>query len=82
MDRRRFVLTSITGTLAAPLGARAQQTGGTARIGILRLGSPPDRFVDAFRQGLQDLGYAEGRNIMIEYRRAKGDPGRLAIARY
>jgi putative ABC transport system substrate-binding protein len=63
--------------LAAPLGAEAQLAGKVARIGILRPGSPPDRFVDAFKQGLQELGYAEGRSITIEYRWAEGKPERL-----
>jgi putative ABC transport system substrate-binding protein len=76
MDRRRFLLTSLAGVFVAAPDAEAQP-GRIARIGILRLGSPPDPFVEAFRKGLQDLGYAEGRNITIEYRWANRDPARL-----
>jgi putative ABC transport system substrate-binding protein len=63
--------------LVVPLAAEAQPAVKVARIGILRPGSPPDRFVDAFKQGLQELGYAEGRSITIEYRWAEGKPERL-----
>ncbi len=59
--------------LAAPPAAEAQQPAGKIpRIGILRPGSWPDPLVEAFRQGLRELGYAEGRNINIEYRWAEG----------
>ena len=65
-------------TLLAPLAARAQQM---ARIGYLVLNldvNPRNR--DAFRQGLRDLGYVEGRNLVIEYRDAGGKPERLAAS--
>jgi putative ABC transport system substrate-binding protein len=63
-------------SLLAPLVAPAQQT---ARIGYLplKLDTIP-RNRDAFRQGLRDLGYVEGRNLVIEYRDAEGKPERLA----
>ena len=76
MDRRTFLGVTL-GTLAAPLAAGAQQAGKIPRIGILRPGSPPDPLVEAFRQGLHELGYAEGRNISIEYRWAEGRDERL-----
>ncbi len=57
--------------------AEAQQPKKVPRVGILRLGSPPDPFVEAFRQGLRDLGYMEGKNILIEYRYAEGKSDRL-----
>ena len=72
MDRRRFLLTSLAGVLAAPLAAEAQQAAKIPRVGILRPGSPPDPYVDAFRQGLRDLGWVEGQSIALEYRWAKG----------
>jgi putative ABC transport system substrate-binding protein len=68
MDRRRFLVTSLAGALAAPLAAWAQQTGKVHTIGFL--GPPPSAggLVQAFQQGLRDLGYVEGQNIRIEYR--------------
>jgi len=63
--------------ILAPLAAEARQAGKIARIGILRVGSPPDPYVEAFRQGLRELGYVEGRNISIEYRWAEGREERL-----
>ncbi len=59
--------------------AEAQQPVKVPRIGLLRLGSLTDPNVEAFRQGLRDLGYFDGKNILIEYRSAQGKPDRLAI---
>ena len=61
--------------LASPLAAEAQQAAKVARIGYLatapaEAASPHLR--EAFRQGLRDLGYVEGRNLVIEYRDAEG----------
>jgi putative ABC transport system substrate-binding protein len=58
--------------VATPLTAAAQPIGRVPRIGILRTGSPPDPFVEAFLQGLRELGYDDGGNISIEYRWAEG----------
>ncbi len=63
--------------VVAPLAANAQQPARIPRIGILRSGSPPDPFVEAFKQGLHELGYVEGQNISIEYRWAEGRDERL-----
>jgi len=63
--------------LLAPLAGEAQPTARVPRIGILRPGSPPDPLVEAFRQGLRELGYTEGRTISIEYRWAEGRDERL-----
>jgi putative tryptophan/tyrosine transport system substrate-binding protein len=78
MDRRRFLLTSLAGVVAAPLTAEAQQAAKIVRIGYLSVdmaGNPHLR--DAFLQGLRDLGYVEGRNVVIEYRDAERKPERL-----
>jgi putative ABC transport system substrate-binding protein len=74
VDRRRFLLTSLAGVLAAPLVAEAQQAAKIARIGWLGdkpAGNPHVR--EAFLQGLRDLGYVESRNLVIEYRAAEGN---------
>ena len=77
MDRRRLV-TGLGLILAAPLVAQAQPAGEVYRIGFLFYGSPgPSPELDAFRQGLRELGHIEGQNITIEYRFASGQVGRL-----
>jgi putative ABC transport system substrate-binding protein len=53
---------------AAPLAAEAQQAGKVYRIGFLRAGEPPKFWVDEFREGLRELGYVEGQNVVIEFR--------------
>src|SRR5262249_22866000 len=62
--------------IAAPL-AGAQPAARISRIGILRQGSPPDPLIEAFRQGLRELGYIEGRNVSLEYRWTEGHDERL-----
>jgi putative ABC transport system substrate-binding protein len=57
---------------SAPLAGEAQQAAKIPRVGLLRPGSPPDPYVDAFRRGLQDLGYIEPQSISFEYRWAEG----------
>src|SRR5262247_2147751 len=58
--------------LAVVQSVGAQQPKKIPRIGLLRPGSPPDPYVDAFRQGLRDLGYVEGQTIALEFRWAEG----------
>src|SRR5258708_5382796 len=72
--RRRDFITFIGGPAAWPLAARAQSPGQGWRIGILETRSiaANARNLDAFRQGLRELGYVEGRNLIIEYRSADG----------
>ncbi len=67
-----FLSTLALGLLAAPLPAEAQQAGKVYRVGWLRfLSNPPTGPThDAFRQGLRELGYVEGQNVVIEYRGA------------
>jgi putative tryptophan/tyrosine transport system substrate-binding protein len=77
IDRRRFLLTSLAGAVAAPIAAGAQQVGKVPRIGVLGEKSPADPFLAAFRQGLRELGYTEGQNIVVEYRYANGTVDRF-----
>jgi putative ABC transport system substrate-binding protein len=76
MRRIRFVLALAISFLVAPLAAEAQPAGKVARLGVLLL-SAGDPNLAAFRKGLQELGYIEGRNLVIEFRDAGGDPARL-----
>jgi len=75
VDRRRFLLTSLAGALAAPLAAKGQQSGKVYQIGFLSSQMPTDpevsRLLGVFVQALRNLGYAEGRNLAIEYRWAE-----------
>jgi putative ABC transport system substrate-binding protein len=64
--------------LAAPFAADAQQAAKIARIGYLATNlAAGSHEQEAFRQGLRDLGYVEGRNLVIEYRNAEGKLERL-----
>jgi putative tryptophan/tyrosine transport system substrate-binding protein len=78
MRRREFI--SLIGGVAAawPLGAHGQQAVKLHRIGILSPELPPPGFLEAFRQGLRELGYVEGQDIAFEVRSADGDDQRLA----
>ncbi len=81
IDRRTFLTGAGAVLLAAPLAAEAQQQAAKIpRIGILRLGSPPDPYVEVFRQKLYELGYVENRSIAIDVRYASGDPDQLVAA--
>ena len=65
--------------LAVAVTVEAQQPKKVFRIGFLGAGSPSDIAdrIEGFRQGLRDLGYVEGKNIVIEYRWAEGKNERL-----
>jgi ABC-type uncharacterized transport system substrate-binding protein len=71
--RRAFLGMLAGGLLAAPLAAEAQQAAKVARVGYLSLNrAASPHLTEVFRQGLRDLGYVEGRNLVIEYRDAEG----------
>lgn len=74
-----FIITLTLHVLAAPLIAEAQPAGKVYRIGELR-GAAPNQshpVSEAFRQGLRDLGYVEGQNLVVESRSAEGRVDRL-----
>jgi putative tryptophan/tyrosine transport system substrate-binding protein len=80
--RRREFITLLGGAaLASPVAARAQQPGRMRRVGVLMgvAESDPEgqARIAAFRQGLTDLGWVDGRNLRIEYRWAAGDADRI-----
>src|SRR5262249_46920709 len=78
--KRREFITLLGGAAAWPLTARAQQGERVRRVGLL-MGVADDREgqarVTALKQGLQELGWTEGRNIQIETRFGGGDAGRI-----
>jgi len=78
--RRRSVIARLAALLTAPERPSAQQSQGKIpRVGILTAEeSERAPKLDAFRAGLRDLGYIEGRNIIVEFRFARGDLSRGA----
>ena len=79
--RRRDFITLVGGAAAWPVVARAQKTDSMRRIGVLIGGAESDgetrSRVAGFRNGLQALGWTEGRNIKIDYRFTSSDPARI-----
>ncbi len=77
--RRAFIGTLAGSLLASPLVTRAQQAAKVYRVGYLTAGpvTANPRNLEAFRQGLRELGWVEGQNIVIEYRSAEGRLDRL-----
>ena len=74
-----FALSAVLFALCLP--ADAQQPSKIPRIGYLTAGGDPRTpgpEVEVFRQGLRDLGYLEGKNIVIEYRGAEGKQDRIS----
>ena len=76
MQRREFI-TLLGGAVALPLAARAQESERMRRIGVLVPGGADDAEYQArmaaFLQGLQQLGWSDGRNVRIDIRYAAGD---------
>ena len=80
MKRRSVVIGGIAALLATESAFAQQAPAKIPRVGIL---TPADSdktpIFDAFREGLRDLGYAEGRNVILEFRLAHGDVPRAAV---
>jgi putative tryptophan/tyrosine transport system substrate-binding protein len=78
IDRRKIVIAGAATLAVAPLSCALAQTAGKVPVvGYLSAASRNEAFTRALRQGLTDLGYVEGRTIVIEERYAGGDPGRF-----
>jgi putative tryptophan/tyrosine transport system substrate-binding protein len=81
MKRREFITLLGGAAVAWPIAGRAQQPERMRRIGVLMSLSETDpdgqARIGALRQGLNQLGWAEGKNLAIEYRWAGGDIGRI-----
>jgi putative ABC transport system substrate-binding protein len=78
MDRRTFIGGVAVSCLATVGIARAQQAAKVWRIGVLASAPRDSLLIEAFRQGLRELGYVEGQNVRFEYRFAGGQNNLLA----
>ncbi len=79
IGRRTVLFVLVLGALSGPraVGAQPPPPGKSFRIGYLSFRSGPSHLEEAFRQGLRELGYVEGRNISVEYRWAEFDVERV-----
>jgi putative ABC transport system substrate-binding protein len=79
MTTRREFLIAFAGAFIAPVSALAQKRGKVWRIGFLKESEPVDyaALLDAFKLGLRELGYVDGRDYMLEQRAASNDVARL-----
>ena len=80
MKAAGLILTLILGILAMPIAAEAQRQAKVSRLGYVSGSGDPSAagpHVEAFRQGLRDRGYIEGKNILVEYRYAEGKLDRV-----
>jgi putative tryptophan/tyrosine transport system substrate-binding protein len=71
MDRRRFLLTSLAGVLAAPLAGEAQQAERVYRVGLVSLGGDP-LWWQPVLDAIHELGYVEGQNLAVKRAFARG----------
>jgi putative ABC transport system substrate-binding protein len=76
MSTRRTFLIALGGAISAPLASFAQSQGKVRRIGFLWENTPGNNFA-AFKRGMSELGYTEGKSYAIEHRSAQNDYARL-----
>src|SRR5713226_5417323 len=76
--RRREFITLLGGAAAWPHAAHAQRKRKVWHLGVLQPGAPPEPLLEIVKDGLHDLGYVEGRDIVFEVRWAEGRRDRLA----
>jgi hypothetical protein len=72
--RWAIVLSIAIGSFMTAFAPSAQPRGRVPRLGVLEPGTPGGGCLTGFRQGLSDLGYVEGKTIVVDYRFANGDP--------
>jgi ABC-type uncharacterized transport system substrate-binding protein len=77
MNQKIFALALGALLFALCFSVEAQKPIRVPRIGVLLLGAPPNANLEAFIQGLRELGYIEGKNLLIDYRFAEGRAERL-----
>jgi putative ABC transport system substrate-binding protein len=79
--RRKLIIAFGAGALTAPFASFAQQQGKIWRVGFLSQRARPDSLdsgaISELRRGMRELGYVEGKNLVIEWRSAEGDYERL-----
>jgi hypothetical protein len=81
LDRRTFIGTLTGGLLTTPLAAEAQQARRIPRVGVLMNLYPPDADPpQALRQGLREVGYVEGQNLVIDWRLRRSAPKHTPLA--
>jgi hypothetical protein len=73
---RREFIGLLGGATAWPLAVHAQQSA-IPVIGFLRPGQPPKSWIEAFQQGLRELGYVDGQNVVVEFRSTDGSVDQL-----
>jgi putative ABC transport system substrate-binding protein len=83
VKRRSFIGVGVASLIALPMAARAQPSSKLPRIGFLNNSNPTIAApsVEAFQQGLRDLGWLDGKNVTIVYRWADGDMGADEVIR-
>src|SRR3954468_19603225 len=81
VSRRRLLIAVAANVLSAPLACIAQPQGKVWRVGFLSQRNRPTSFQSdvfgAFLEGMSELGYAEGKNLKVEWRFAEGDNSKL-----